>query len=211
MSYAAANNFLDSFVDFQNQSGLVPWFSLNLDAWKFEGETNEGPLSHSLWMGPEEGRAVLEAFFQAPAGNRVVISVSDLTTRLNQWVQFNGDRPVRAVNREAEELHERPSLASDYVAPMTEMQASIAEIWGGLLGIKAPGIRDNFYDLGGDSLLATQMISRIREVFSVSVQIKEVFASPTIEGLSALVEGELLKRLDTLSEEEAERLIEKLQ
>jgi amino acid adenylation domain-containing protein len=71
----------------------------------------------------------------------------------------------------------------------------LAGIWSELLGIKRVGLHDNFFEIGGHSLLASQIISRVREVFNVSVPLRRMFDAPTIAGLAAHVER--LRRSDT--------------
>jgi amino acid adenylation domain-containing protein len=76
------------------------------------------------------------------------------------------------------------SQNKEYVAPQTPTQKIIAEIFQTILNIKSVGIYDNFFDLGGHSLLATQVISRLRQAFSIEINLKELFAYPSIDQLS---------------------------
>ena len=73
------------------------------------------------------------------------------------------------------------------VLPQTELEKQIAEIWQLALGIEKVGIYDNFFELGGHSLLATQIISRLRSAFKVELQVRDIFESPTIAGLVAII------------------------
>jgi acyl transferase domain-containing protein/acyl carrier protein len=86
--------------------------------------------------------------------------------------------------------HTRPSLSVSYVAPTDEIQNEIAEIWRQLLGFDRIGIHDNFYELGGDSLLAIQVLARIRESLTVDLPLKEFFREPTVAGVAAAVATE---------------------
>ncbi|WP_054532742.1 non-ribosomal peptide synthetase [Herpetosiphon geysericola] len=72
--------------------------------------------------------------------------------------------------------------------PTSVTEQSLLAIWTSLLGVAQIGIQDNFFDLGGHSLLATQVISRIREVFNVSLNLRDFFLSPTIKGLASIIE-----------------------
>jgi acyl carrier protein len=76
-----------------------------------------------------------------------------------------------------------------YVAPRGELEARIAAIWRELLGVERVGVHDNFFDLGGDSLKATQVINRIRERLSAAVSISAVFEHPTIAALAEAIEA----------------------
>ncbi|NBD14556.1 condensation domain-containing protein, partial [Corallococcus silvisoli] len=64
----------------------------------------------------------------------------------------------------------------------------IAEQWAELLKVERVGLHDNFFDLGGHSLIATQVVSRLREMFSVEVALQQVFDAPTVAMLAAKVE-----------------------
>ncbi|MEU2543828.1 amino acid adenylation domain-containing protein, partial [Streptomyces iakyrus] len=76
-----------------------------------------------------------------------------------------------------------------FVAPRTEVEQILAEVWAQVLGIDEIGAEDNFFELGGHSLLATQVISRIREVFGVEVLLSALFDEPTVRQFAAVIEG----------------------
>ncbi len=76
----------------------------------------------------------------------------------------------------------------DLVAPGTPVEKGLAEIWEELLELERVGIRDNFFRLGGHSLLAVQVLSRIRRRFGVELELRDLFNSPTVEGLAAAIE-----------------------
>ncbi len=77
-------------------------------------------------------------------------------------------------------LHSRPDLPNSYVAPRNDIEEKIADIWQQLLGIKQVGIHDNFFQLGGDSLIAVQVMSRLRNTFSIQLSVANLFEYPTI-------------------------------
>ncbi|HLZ87885.1 MAG TPA: amino acid adenylation domain-containing protein, partial [Puia sp.] len=72
-----------------------------------------------------------------------------------------------------------------YVAPRTESEQALTEIWAELLGIERIGIDDNFFELGGHSLLATRVVSAMRRLLGLEVAIRDLFIYPTIGELSA--------------------------
>jgi amino acid adenylation domain-containing protein len=74
-------------------------------------------------------------------------------------------------------------LESDYVAPGTPLEETLATIWAEVLGQKQIGIHDNFFDLGGHSLLATRILSRVREVLRIEIPLRSLFQTPTIAGM----------------------------
>ncbi|HEY3581086.1 MAG TPA: phosphopantetheine-binding protein [Pyrinomonadaceae bacterium] len=77
----------------------------------------------------------------------------------------------------------RPALATSYLAPSTELERRIAEIWQDVLRVERIGMRDNFFELGGHSLLLVQLHGRLNETLEQQVSIIELFRYPTIASL----------------------------
>ncbi|OEU49472.1 MAG: hypothetical protein BA872_01505 [Desulfobacterales bacterium C00003060] len=75
-----------------------------------------------------------------------------------------------------------------YVAPRNEAEQIIAEIWKGLFGIDQMSIHDDYFELGGDSLLATRLFAQIEKEFNKNIPLATLFEAPTIEKLSKIVE-----------------------
>ncbi|MCK4259319.1 MAG: amino acid adenylation domain-containing protein [Halanaerobiales bacterium] len=75
------------------------------------------------------------------------------------------------------------SILVEYVAPRNEIEAQLVEIWSQVLGIEGIGVYDNFFDLGGNSLKAIKVISRINKYLGVEVPLKSIFEKRTIESL----------------------------
>ncbi|MCU1267660.1 MAG: amino acid adenylation protein [Acidobacteria bacterium] len=78
----------------------------------------------------------------------------------------------------------RADLSGAFVAPRTDTETRLANLWRAVLRVEVIGINDNFFDLGGHSLLATQVMSRIRETFNVSMPLRYFFERPTVAGLA---------------------------
>ncbi|RKH35462.1 amino acid adenylation domain-containing protein [Corallococcus praedator] len=77
--------------------------------------------------------------------------------------------------------------AAEYVAPATPEELTLAGIWTELLGRPRIGARDDFFALGGHSLMAAQIVSRVREALGVELPLTAVFESPTLAGLAEVV------------------------
>ena len=110
--------------------------------------------------------------------------------------------------------------AAAYTAPMGDTEAALAAIWCELLGVERVGRDDHFFDLGGHSMLATRCVARVRDVFGVALPLVEIFRQPTLracadaialralENFSAQDVAGTVAQLDTLSDEELERLLQ---
>lgn len=90
----------------------------------------------------------------------------------------------------------------------TALQQRLAQLLAGFLGVTHVGINDNFFMLGGHSLLGTQVIARVRAEFGVELPLRTVFEFPTAAGLAKQVELLILKRLQKMSEIEAQELLQ---
>lgn len=75
-------------------------------------------------------------------------------------------------------------IDSEFVAPQTAIENILANIWSDILDIKSIGVHGNFFEVGGHSLLAVQVISRIKETFGVDLSLRSIFEFPTIAELS---------------------------
>jgi len=89
----------------------------------------------------------------------------------------------------SEDLFERPDLSTDFVAPHTSEEQLVAELWRQSLGVGEVGLHDDFFELGGDSLLATRLLSRLRDRCGLALGLDDLFSHPTVEGLASLLDG----------------------
>ncbi|HEX6912007.1 MAG TPA: amino acid adenylation domain-containing protein, partial [Longimicrobium sp.] len=81
--------------------------------------------------------------------------------------------------------------AEGSTAPRTPTEEVLAGLWGELLGVQSPGREDDFFHLGGHSLIATQLVSRARQAFGVELPLRVVFESPTLAAMAEQVDGAL--------------------
>ena len=102
----------------------------------------------------------------------------------------------------------------DVQLPQTPMEKKLEQAWKEVLGRETIGRNENFFDLGGNSLMAAQLFSRLRERLGVSLPLREVYEQPTIAGMADLIVhwqsknspseiSELLEQIEALSEEDA--------
>ncbi|MBY7738569.1 non-ribosomal peptide synthetase [Paenibacillus polymyxa] len=89
------------------------------------------------------------------------------------------------------------SAGREYVAPRTELEAKLVAIWQDVLGPVTIGVTDNFFDLGGHSLRATTLVSKVHKELSVDLPLRDVFRHSTIEAMAEAISQ--LERQEHLS------------
>ncbi len=82
----------------------------------------------------------------------------------------------------------RPDLEESFVAPRNPIEEKLAAIWADLLGFEQIGVNDNFFNLGGHSLIVAQILSRVRDSFQVELSFANIFANPTVAGLASVIQ-----------------------
>lgn len=103
--------------------------------------------------------------------------------------------------------HQRPNLLNPYVAPRNDLEEAIAIMWQEFLGVDQVGIHDDFYALGGHSLIATQIISRLQSTFPIELPLLDLFEALTVARMSRVIENALVGKIEELSEEEVQNLV----
>jgi acyl carrier protein len=111
---------------------------------------------------------------------------------------------------------ERPTLDVPFAPAVTNTEKELSQLWSEMLGLDQVGIHDDFFELGGNSLVATRIISRVLQAFQLELPIKAVFDAPTVAEMALLVEQNrtelpdeevvtgLLNEIEAMTEDEAE-------
>jgi amino acid adenylation domain-containing protein len=86
-----------------------------------------------------------------------------------------------------------------YVAPRSDAETVLAEIWSEVLGVKQVGVEDNFFELGGDSLHSMQLTSRTKAAFDIALTLRDVLTALTVSALAELVEEKILSELEQVA------------
>jgi len=220
VAYTAANRFMDAFVSSRNQNESPTWLSANWDHWPEETKQYTGlktSIDQYTMTQPESEEAFRRAVCMAPGG-QLVISTGDLPSRIDVWVKRKPTLDSQSPGSIG--LHPRPHLQTPYVAPQNEIERTITDIWRQVLGIQQVGVNDNFFDLGGDSLLVTQVVGRLRNTFQLDFPLSQLFNFPTIADLARAVaqtgaeiedseRAEILALLSQLSEQEVDEELNK--
>ena len=104
----------------------------------------------------------------------------------------------------------RPEQDVPFTAPRTPVEENLAEIWSDVLGLHEVGVYDDFFDLGGNSLLATQIVSRALTTFQTKVALRSLFQSPTIADMAVILVQNMAKKLESADIEKILADLEKL-
>ncbi|SFM28751.1 type I polyketide synthase [Nitrosomonas communis] len=196
IDYCAANAYLDAVAHAAYRESAYPIISVNWDSWREVGMAANMDMPEGVGIEPQAGAAVFERIVNGPYMPQVIVSTLDLHTRLSQTQHDLVAQPFTFTAPIKTGRFPRPTLPTAFKSPESELETNIAEIWQKMLGIDAIGVDDNLFELGGDSLLGIQLLSRIRTGFSIDLHPADFFRSPTIASLAALVETKLLDEIE---------------
>lgn len=179
LSYTSANAFMNSYVNKQNKLGKARQICINWDMWQYLKQQNIAHSSQSNGIDDKKAAECINHIIHMnPAESCFEVSIGDLNEKNNIW---NGT-VVSKVNPQQEQIHtENVPLIYD------EIISCITSVWKELFRKEDISINDDFFELGGHSLLAIQMISRIRERYSLSIRVKDIFDYPTIHQLAEFI------------------------
>ncbi|HEX6288825.1 MAG TPA: SDR family NAD(P)-dependent oxidoreductase [Herpetosiphonaceae bacterium] len=187
-AYAAANAFMDLFVHQQRQISPARWISVNWDGWQFGDESihadhPDAPLAEA-GIRPQEGMETLQRVLASGGLPQIAVSVRDLPRRIKQASRRSGRGSSGGQQPSSfESRYARPALATGYAAPRSAVERTIAELWQALLGIDQVGIHDNFFALGGDSLIGFQVVAKAAQA-GLHITARQVLEHQTIAELA---------------------------
>ena len=102
----------------------------------------------------------------------------------------------------------RADLATPFLAPRTPVEEALTGIWAEVLGLDRVGIHDNFLELGGNSLLAAQVISRVISILQVEIPLRSLFESPTVADMAMVITQDQIKKAE---QKDIERMLTELE
>ncbi|SFF22999.1 type I polyketide synthase [Nitrosomonas sp. Nm166] len=196
IDYCAANAYLDASAHAAYRESSFPVISVNWDGWRDVGMAAGMNMPDGIGIAPKDGVEVFERIVNGPNIPQVIISTIDLTSRLGQTPDDLIAPSALFTTSTRIKRFSRPALQTIFKSPESELEISIAEIWQNLLGMESIGIDDNLFELGGDSLLGIQLLSRVRTGFAVELHPVDFFREPTIAALAAIVETKLLDEIE---------------
>lgn len=194
-AYCAANSFLDAFAQARESHEGPATIAIDWDGWVDIGMSlnasgvEEKADPAELGMSAEEGIETLHRILRSSLPE-VTVSIRSLQAVLDHQSSLDHQEMIDdyIANRAASALHPRPELENKYAAPETPAEQTLANIWSELLGVEKVGRDDNFFDLGGDSVVSIQIIARARQA-GLQLTAKQVFEHQTIAGLAAVAAG----------------------
>jgi acyl transferase domain-containing protein len=186
-AYAAANAFMDALACRLKHNNQGHWLSLDWDGMS-EGNTIEAC------------KRILSLLNANGNINRLVVSTGgNLQARIDRWIKLKSrQEEIIAPGETKTPLHPRPQLFTPYAEPYNEVQKSLVTIWQKVFGYEQIGIRDEFLELGGDSLKAITLISMILKTLEIKVSLAELFRLQTIEKIARFIQDVEKERVNPI-------------
>jgi acyl transferase domain-containing protein/acyl carrier protein len=199
IDYCGANAFLDAFAHCNDSRDGRLVVSINWDTWQEVGMAVNTAVPKGLEARRQEAlkKGILSseamdvfARILGTAVPQVIVATRDFRSVM----EHNHAHTPSPAGEELQEVtssistHSRPDLGSPYVAPRNTVEQTIVDIWQELLGVNQVGIHDNFLNLGGHSLIALQVLARLRRAFQVEISVRVFLEAPTVAELAEHIE-----------------------
>lgn len=194
--YSAANAFLDALTCVSNAQQRFHTLTINWPGWREVGQIVNLEASAGVDQWKQEAlkkaistRAGVEAFRRAldSGQTHVILSPENLEGLLRDSQMFDAAKYLLPENSGTKKRVEKGQRALDL--PTDALESALAEIWCGTFGVEQIGVHDNFFEIGGHSLLAARIVSRIDRKFGKRLSIASIFRAPTIAQLAATLRG----------------------
>ncbi|HEY6331905.1 MAG TPA: KR domain-containing protein, partial [Blastocatellia bacterium] len=200
VDYCAANAFVDAFAAWQaSQSGppavAIDW---HITGWEIWQETAMAAAPHIQAQlqkvrtdyGVTAQEAVSCVSEVIPRGiPQIVVSTQDFLRVLKEQDPATSNLLEQFGSLNFAAASQERAGTGSYVEPAGEIEQAIAAIWQDVFGITQIGAKDDFFDTGGNSLMAIQVISKLRKNFHVGLPLSSLFEHPTVEGLAAEIQA----------------------
>lgn len=200
-AYCAANSYLDACAYYNENYNDIRTICIDWDRWLHTGISNNIEDVHYKITGNvmEDGLCAEEAveLFEKCMcmGYPHLIAVSQpIETFLNE---DRSEQNIEVKNDIVIEKMDRSLLSSELCPAETEDERKLVDLWENILSISPIGINDDFMELGGDSLKAIIMLTKVEQIFNRSVSVAAFLTQPTIKELA-----ESIKKLETVTKKE---------
>ncbi|WP_160670952.1 type I polyketide synthase [Clostridium sp. C8-1-8] len=219
--YTAANCYLDSFTEYRNRENKRT-ITFNWAAWKEVGMAADFNVdeSRNLFKSLSTEKAI-KAFREIIQKSITKVVVGELNydaVRLfdnqHQITLARGIKEIieRKINAYENSKKIESNLQLDVIIKgkpensLTEIDRKIAKVWGQVLGINEVHVDDNFNELGGDSILATQLLRYMEKEFPGYIDIADIFTYSTIGKMSEYLSGKINEKVEVKQEDSSEKL-----
>ncbi len=172
-AYAAANIYMDNFIARGREMGeLENWISVNLDGINFNDTVEDSRI-----LNAKELQQVFESVLKMVGVTaQIVVSKTNLQKRLAGWV--NTGEPA---------ISDAQPDQGSASAHNIDVEKTLEQLWISFFGRSVIHREDNFFDMGGDSMMALRMLGRIHKTFNVELSIRDFFDNPAINQLVLLI------------------------
>lgn len=223
VDYCAANAFLGTFAAARNAPDGTRVITIDWDAWQWDSwqekalhilpelQTQLRKLRAEQGISFEEGAALLQEILQLPF-SQVLVSAQNIQAAIDTHAKFSRAFWSGQL-AQAQAAPSRPSLTklkTEYLAPENEIERTLALLWQDALGIEQIGVHDDFIELGGHSLMAIQLVARIRETFQINLPLSSFFEQNTIAKLASMIIANQSGDID-IDYEDLDRLLEEIE
>jgi acyl transferase domain-containing protein len=220
VDYCAANAFLDAFARARRAQGggltvAINWNTPQWEDWQEAAMSAVPELQEQLRQAREEyGIGYADGFealrrILARSEPQVIVATQDFREVIRLQSAATPSGLLEALEgAQAKPAQTRPALEGEYVAPTSEVERTTAQILERLFGIERIGIHDDFFQLGGNSLMAIQLVSQLRKAFAVELPLSKLFESPTIAGLAISIDESRAREREVA---EIERLLQEIE
>jgi len=222
--YSAANCFLDAFANYSNSLSKFHTLAINWPVWREVGIGAGISYFAQLeaLLGVEDlqeemlKRAILtndglEAFTRALSSDlpQIIVSPENLHNLIDRSKPAPELPRLHLIARSSERKIPLNSGQNNGVdQPTNDIEAEVMRIWIDAFGHEQIGIHQQFSALGGHSLIAMQIVAKIRSFYKIAFSLSDFFGAPTIAGLSAAITATILHEIENLSDDEAGRLLQ---
>jgi iturin family lipopeptide synthetase B len=217
--YTAANGFMDGFTYYRNELGLRT-LSINWPAWSETGMA-------------VNNNADIDTLFKTIGNSVAIENLNELLSRevsraiVGQWhydsmiyqlADLNYSNEIYYILQKQKEREENKStdntdstviLKGNDSNKYSDVEITVGKIWGETLGYKELNIYDNFYDLGGDSIIAVRLINNINKELKTNINVTSVFNYLTIYDFAKYINENIYKNNDEIEAKEILNKVDK--
>jgi acyl transferase domain-containing protein/aryl carrier-like protein len=194
--YAAANLYMDAFVQQHSHDTTRRWIGVNWGDWQYSGPKFQKRMARTaidaLEMSTEEAIQTFRCILALENTPQIVVSSGDLFARIEQWIQLKPLRRASASQQTGTRAEQISRQYREHVQAMSQEQyeQSIVEVWQDFYRVQEVDRRTNFFELGATSLDIIQIHTKLVNLFQRHIPIEYMFENPTIAQLAAALSSE---------------------